>query len=98
MIASLDFFKNEVPSFQLTVFWSQAKATHAVVEHLDKFLFFGESQKILQQTINTCETFHIWVAPGFLVELCLTFIKCDRKFLEGLRWTGTTSSGKCVAE
>ena len=98
MIDSLDFFKNEVPSFQLTVFWSQAKATHAVVDDLDKFLFFGESQKILQQTSNTCKMFHIQIARGFLVELCLTFIKCDRKFLEGLRWTGTTSSGKCVAE
>ena len=42
--------------------------------------------------------FHIWIAPGFLVELCLTFIKCDRKFLVGVWWTGTTSSEKCVAE
>ena len=98
MIDSLDFFKTEVPSFQLTVFWSQAKATHAVVDHLDKFLFFGESQKILQQTINTCKMFHIQIAPGFLVELCLTFVKCDRKFLVGMWWTGTTSSEKCVAE
>ena len=52
MIDSLDFFKNEVPSFQLTVFWSQAKATHAVVDDLDKFLFFGESQKIPSSAEN----------------------------------------------